>query len=790
MAARRYIGRKVKRKEDPRLLTGKGLYVDDIHLPGMLYAAFLRPPYAHARIKSIDTSRAEKIPGVVGVFTGEYFKDKVAPLMTAWNLTNADLKPVKWPVVAYDKVRFTGDIVAVVVAEDPYTAYDALEAIDVEYEPLPVVVDVEEAVKPGAPQLHDEAPGNVAFRWEFKGGRDFDEIAKEADLIVKQRLINQRLIPSAMETRGAVASYNPASGELTVWVTSQNPHVHRLIMAGVLGIPEHKLRVIAPDVGGGFGSKIPVYPGEVIVSRLAMDLGRPVKWVETRRENFLGTIHGRDHVDYVEVAAKKNGEVLGVRVRTLANLGAYISTAAPGVPTILFGLMLSGPYKIKSVDVEVKGVLTNTTPVDAYRGAGRPEATYILERMMDMVARKLGMDPADVRRVNLIEKAPYTAVTGLLYDSGRYKEVFEKALKIAEYYKWREAQSIERKKGRLIGIGISSYIEMCGLAPSRIARATGFGLGLWESVLVRVHPTGKVSVYTGSHPHGQGEETSFAQIVAEELGIPIEDVEIVHGDTAQTPFGMGTYGSRTTPVGGGAIYRAVQRVKEKAKKIAAGLLEAREEDIEFSEGKFYVKGHPEKSVTFQDVALAAYTADKLPEGVEPGLEAIAFYDPENFTFPYGTHVAVVEVDPDTFKVKILRYVAVDDAGVIINPLLAEGQVHGGVVQGIAQALYEYAVYDEQGNLLTAGFNDYMIPTALDVPNIESHFEETPAPHNPLGAKGIGETGTIASTAAVVNAVLDALAHLGVEHIDMPLTPYKIWKALKDAGLLEKARSGG
>ncbi len=785
---RRYIGRRVRRKEDLRLLTGRGLYVDDIHLPGMVYAAFLRAAYAHARIKSIDTSKAERIPGVIGVFTGEYFKDKVAPLMTAWALTNADLKPIKWPVVAYDKVRFTGDIVAVVVAEDPYTAYDALEAIEVEYEPLPVVVDVEEAVKPGAPQLHDEAPGNVAFHWKFKGGRDFEEVAAEADLVIKKRLINQRLIPAAMEPRAAVASYNPGTEELTVWVTSQNPHVHRLIMAGALGIPEHKLRVIAPDVGGGFGSKIQVYPGEVIVARLAMDLGRPVKWVETRRENFLGTIHGRDHVDYVELAAKKTGEVLGIRVRTLANMGAYLGTAAPGVPTILFGLMLAGPYKIKSVDVEVKGVLTNTTPVDAYRGAGRPEATYILERMMDILARRLGMDPADVRRVNLIEEAPYEAVTGLLYDSGKYREVFEKTLKLAEYYRWREVQSEERKRGRLIGVGIASYIEMSGLAPSRIARATGFGLGLWESVLIRVHPTGKVSVYTGSHPHGQGEETSFAQIVADALGISIDDVEVVHGDTEQTPFGMGTYGSRTTPVGGSAVYKAALRIREKARKIAAALLEAREEDVEFADGRFYVKGHPEKSVTFQDVALAAYTADKLPPDLEPGLEAVVFYDPENFTFPYGTHVAVVEVDPETFKVRILKYLAVDDAGIIINPLLAEGQVHGGVVQGIAQALYEYAVYDESGNLLTAGFNDYMIPTALDVPNVESHFVETPAPHNPIGAKGIGETGTIAATPAVVNAVLDALAHLGVEHIDMPLTPYNIWRALKEAGVLEKLRA--
>jgi len=782
-ASRRYIGARVKRKEDPRFITGRGRYVDDIQMPGMLYAAFLRASYAHAKIKSIDVSRAERIPGVVGVFTGDYFKGKVAPLMTAWALTGADLKPIKWPVVAYDRVRFTGDIVAVVVAEDPYVAYDALEAIDVEYEPLPVVVNVEEAVKPGSPQLHDEAPGNVAFTWRLVGGESFDEVSRKAGRTTSFRLVNHRLIPSAMETRGAVALYNRWTGELTLWVTSQNPHVHRLIVSSVLGIPEHRLRVIAPDVGGGFGSKIPVYPGEVIVSRLAMDLGRPIKWVETRRENFIGTHHGRDHVQYVDVAFTEKGEVLGIRVRALANMGAYLTTAAPGVPTILFGTMLSGPYKIKSVDVEVRGVLTNTTPVDAYRGAGRPEATYLLERAMDIVARELGMDPAVVRRRNLIEKAPYTAVTGLIYDSGSYLEVFEKALAMAGYDEWREIQAKARAEGRLIGIGISSYIEMCGLAPSRIARATGFGMGLWESVTLRVHPTGKVTVLTGSHPHGQGEETSFAMIIADELGIPIEDVDVVHGDTSQTPFGMGTYGSRTLPVGGGAVALAARRIKDKARKIAAALLEAREEDITFSGGKFYVVGHPEKSITFQDIALAAYTADKLPPGLEPGLEAVVFYDPENFTFPYGTHVCVVEIDRETFKPKILRYVAVDDAGVIVNPLLAEGQVHGGVIQGLAQALYEYAVYDESGNLLSAGFNDYMIPTAVDVPNVESYFVETPSPHNPLGAKGIGETGTIASTPAVVNAVLDALAHLGVKHIDMPLTPYRIWLALKEKGVI-------
>jgi len=783
MAKGRFIGQRMRRKEDYRFITGRGTYVDDIRLPGMLHVAFLRSPYAHAKIRGIDVSKALRVEGVVAVYTGKDLAGKVGPLTTGWAIPDADIKITMWSPIATDKVRFVGEIVAAVVAENPYVAYDALNLIDVDYERLPAVVNVEDALKPGAPQIHDNAPGNVAFKWRFRGGEDIDKVFSQADVVIRQRMVQQRLIPSAMEPRAAVASYNKSTGELTLWLTSQNPHVHRVLIAGSLGIPEHKLRVIAPDVGGGFGSKIAAYPGEILVSRIAMELGRPVKWVETRRENFMATTHGRDRVEYVEVAAKRDGTVLGLRVRSLANMGAYLSTAAPGVPTILFATMLSGVYKLRSVDAEVTGVFTNTTPVDAYRGAGRPEATYVLERAMDLVARELGLDPAEVRRRNMIEKAPYSTVTGLTYDSGEYLKVFEKALELAEYRKWREEQARARKEGRLIGIGISSYIEMCGLGPSRIARATGFALGLWESAVIRVHPTGKVSVYIGGHPHGQGEETTFAQVVADQLGITPDDVEIVHGDTASTPFGMGTYGSRTTPVGGGAIAIAARKVLDKARKIAAALLEAREEDVVFTEGRFHVRGVPEKGVTLQEVALAAYTADKLPPGLEPGLEAVAFYDPENFTFPYGTHVCVVEVDKETGKVNILKYVAVDDAGVIINPMIAEGQVHGGVTQGIAQALYEVGIYDSDGNLLTQGFNDYMIPTALDVPNYESYFVETPSPHNPLGVKGIGETGTIASTPAVVNAVVDALAHLGVRHIDMPLLPSRVYAVLKEKGVV-------
>lgn len=782
MTAMRYIGARVKRKEDPRLITGRGLYTADISLSGMLHVAFLRSPYAHARIKSIDTSKALKIPGVVAVYTGLDLKGRVSPVPVGWQLTGADLKIPPWHPLAVDRVRFVGEAVAAVVAEDPYTAYDALEAVDVDYEIYAATTDPEHAAKPDAPQLHEGVPNNVAFRWRLRGG-DVDGAFSQADQVISRKTINQRLVPSAMEPRAAVAQYNRASGELTLWLTSQNPHIHRLLLSAMLGIPESKMRVVAPDVGGGFGSKIPLYPYEAVVSRIAMDLGRPVKWVATRREEFLATTHGRDHVEYVEIAAKSDGTVLGLRVKTYANLGAYLSTAAPGVPTILFGTMLSGPYKIRAVDVEVLGVFTNTTPVDAYRGAGRPEATYILERAMDLVARRLGMDPADVRRKNLIERAPYTTPTGLVYDSGEYLRVFEQALQMAGYAKWREEQRRALKEGRLVGVGISSYIEMCGLAPSRIARATGFGLGLWESAIVRVHPSGKVSVYTGSHPHGQGEETSFAQIVADQLGISVDDVEIVHGDTSGTPFGLGTYGSRTTPVGGGAVALAARRVLQKAAKIAAALLEAREEDLAYEAGRFYVKGTPEKGVSFAEVAAAAYTADKLPPGLEPGLEATVFYDPENFTFPYGTHVCVAEIDRDTGAVKILKYLAVDDAGIIVNPMLAEGQVHGGVAQGLAQALYEFMTYDSSGAPLAQGFNDYMIPTSREIPWIESHFVQTPSPHNPIGVKGIGETGTIASTPCVVNAVLDALSQLGVDHVDMPLTPSRIYSVLREKGVV-------
>ncbi|MFQ6012067.1 MAG: xanthine dehydrogenase family protein molybdopterin-binding subunit [Thermoplasmata archaeon] len=781
-AAEKYVGAPVQRKEDARYVTGTGTYVADLTLPGMLHAVFLRSPYAHAKIKKVDVSAAKALPGVVDVFTGEDLKDDIGSTPTAWLIPDSDLKTPPYQAVATDRVRYAGEAVAVVVAEDPAVGADALDLIDVDYEPLPVVVDQEEALKKGAPQLHEEAPGNQAFKWVLPGG-DVDEAFKEADVVVEQRLVNQRLQPSAMEPRAALAQWDRGEEKLTLWVTSQNPHIHRLILSAfVLGIPENKIRVIAPDVGGAFGSKIPVYPWEAVVSHLARRLGRPVKWVESRTENFQATVHGRDHVQYVQMAAKKDGTILGIKVKAIVNMGAYLSTAAPGVPTILFGFILSGAYTMKATLAEVTGVFTNTTPTDTYRGAGRPEALYAVERIVDILARKLDMDPVEIRRKNFIspDAFPYQVPTGLAYDSGNYPGTLEKALKILDYDEFRTEQAKARKEGRLLGIGFSTYVELCGLAPSPIATATGFQGGLWGSSVCRMLPTGKVSVFTGAHPHGQGEETTFAQIAADELGVPVEDVDIIHGDTDMTPMGMGTYGSRTQPVEGGSVALSARKVVAKAKKIAAHLLEARAEDLAFEAGKFYVKGAPDKAKTIQEVAFASYMAQSLPEGVEPILEATTFYDPENFVFPFGAHIATVEVDPETGEVEILRYVAVDDCGTIINPQIVEGQVHGGVLQGVAQALWEEARYDEDGNLLTGSFTEYMVPTALESPKLEVDHTVTPSPHNPVGAKGVGETGTIAASETIINAVVDALVPYGVVHLDMPATPEKVWRLIQGA----------
>ena len=774
----RVFGSGIRRREDPRLLTGTARYTADITLPGMVHAAILRSPHGHARIRRIDTSRARSAPGVIAAYTAADAEGVLQCIPCAWLLPNAGLKISPYRAMATDAVRYVGDAVAVVVAESEYQAYDALELIEVDYEPLPAVVDPQKAAAAGAPQLHADIPGNLAFHWTVEGG-DVAAAFSSADVVVRDRIIQQRLIPTAMETRGAVAHFTPATGELTIWNTTQNPHIVRFIMSLVTGVPEDRLRVVAPEVGGGFGSKIPQIQGDFITTFCSIRLGRPVRWIETRSENYQSTTHGRDHVQEVELAATKDGRILGLRCSVWAGMGAYLSTAAPGIPTILHGLMLSGPYKVPAVKEDVYGVYTNTTPVEAYRGAGRPEATFMLERMMDVLSHKVNLDPAEVRRRNLIPpfNNGYDVVTGLKYDSGNYQAALDKALAHVGYDTLRSEQAAARKEGRYLGIGVTTYVEICGLGPSQVAGAIGFQGGLWESAIVRVHPSGKVNVFIGASPHGQGEETTFAQVVADELGVGVNDVKVVHGDTDSTPMGWGTYGSRTTAVGGAALAVATRKIKEKAKLLASHLLEAAVEDMDYADGKFFVKGSPDRHKTIQDIALMANVAWNLPQGMEAGLEASSFYDPPNFTYPFGAHVAVVEVDRETGQVRLLRYVAVDDCGPQINPVIVEGQVHGGVVQGIGQALWEEAVYDANGQLLTGSLADYAIPRADVLPAIEVLSTVTPSPHHPLGVKGIGEAGTIASTATVYNAVTDALRPFNAQSLQMPLTPERVWRAM-------------
>ncbi len=780
MAQAKLFGASIKRREDPRLITGRGVFTDDVRLPGQLHAAFVRSPHAHARVRRVDASRARAVPGVVAVYTGaDLAAGGVNPLPCGWLLP--DLKIPEYRGIATERVHFVGHAVAVVLGESPYAARDGADLVVVDYEVLPAVTEADRAVQPGAPELHGNAPGNVAFRWSI-GDREQTEAAiRGAARVVRQRLVNHRLIPNAIEPRASMASYNPATGELTCWVTSQNPHVHRLLMAAfVLGMPEHKVRVIAPDVGGGFGSKIFLYPEEVTVSWASKQLGRPVKWTAERRESFVTDAHGRDHVTDAEMAVDRDGKIVALRVHTVANLGAYLSTFAPLIPTYLYGTLLSGVYEIPQIYCEVVGAFTNTTPVDAYRGAGRPEATYLLERMADLTARAIGMDVAEFRRRNFVpaSKFPYQTPVAFQYDSGDYGPALDRALQMIDYRKFRAEQEAARKEGRYLGIGLATYIEACGPAPSQVAGALGAQAGLWESAQVRVHPTGKITVYTGSHAHGQGHETTFAQLAADALQVPFEDVEIVHGDTAAVPFGMGTYGSRSAAVGGAAIHSAIEKVKAKGKKIAAHLLEASEADLDYQDGKFAVRGSPGRAKTFGEVALMAYLAHNLPKGLEPGLEATAFWDPSNFVFPFGAHAAVVEVSAKTGKVRLLRYVAVDDVGRVINPMIVDGMVHGGIAQGVGQALWEYAAYDSHGQLQTGSMMDYALPKADDLVPYETDRTVTPTPVNPMGVKGAGETGTIASTAAVANAVMDALAPLGIVHLDMPLTPARIWAAVR------------
>lgn len=773
------VGQSLPRREDARLITGRGHYTADVNRPGQLHAIMLRSPHAHARIRSIRVGNARSAPGVQAIYTGRDLAGRVGAVPTAWLPPESHLAVTEHWCLAVDTVRYVGDAVAMVVADTVSAARQARNLIEVDYDVLPAVVSVTDAFREGAPRVHESLPNNVALHW--RSGNDVDDAFSAADVVVRRTIVQQRLIPNPMEPRAAVAEYDPASDSLTLWATSQNPHIHRLLVANLLGLSEHRVRVIARDVGGGFGSKIACYPDEVLVGFAARELRRPVKWVEERREHFLATTHGRDHVEEVELAGKRDGTLSAIRVKVLANMGAYLSTAAPGVPTILFGLIVNGAYDIPKASVEVRGMYTNTTPVDAYRGAGRPEATNLIERMVDAFAREVGLDPIEVRRKNLLpdEAFPYTNAFGITYDSGRYRDALDKALEHLHLEAFRREQAEARKAGRFLGLGVSTYVEMCGLGPSEVAGAVGFQGGLWEHALVRVLPTGKVIVMTGISPHGQGEETTFAQVVADRLGCPIEDIEIVHGDTDQVSMGWGTYGSRSTAVGGGALAVALDRVVEKARRIAAHSLEAAVEDLRFDGGRFSVRGVPDRAVSFAEVALKAHLAWSLPAGVEPGLEATANYNPVNFTYPFGTHVAVVEVDPETGQVALRRYIAVDDCGPRINPMIVDGQVRGGIVQGIGQALWETAVYDEAGQLVSGSLMDYALPKARFLPPIETDATVTPAPHNPLGVKGVGETGTIAATPTVVNAVLDALEPLGIRDLDMPLTPERIWRAIQD-----------
>ncbi len=787
----RAFGASIKRKEDPRLITGEARYLEDLNLTGTLHAAILRSPFAHARIKSIDTSQAAAHPGVVAVFTGHDFMD-LNPLPAAWVVTGADVHTNTPRALEVEKVTHVGQGVAVVVAEDRYTAQDALGLIHVDWETLPVVVDAKMATEPGAPLVHENAPNNVCLDWSIGDQGATDQALGEADVVVRQSLVNQRLIPNPMEARGCMAQYDPAGQAYTVWMTSQAPHVMRLLMtAFVFGIPENKMRVISPQVGGGFGTKIFLYPEYVLVAALAKKVGAPVKWMETRSENYVATTHGRDHITDIEVGATKDGRIQGLKVHTFANLGGTLSTIATGIPTTLYGRLLSGAYKIPHFYCNVKGVYTNTSMVDAYRGAGRPEATYVVERAMDLVAAELGMDPSEIRRKNFIqpEDFPYAPadniLAGLKYDSGNYEGTLDLALNMVGYEDFRRKQAEARDQGRYLGIGFSSYIEICGVAPSAWIGlpGQGWGAGLWESANVRVHLTGKVVVTTGSQSHGQGLETTFAQIVADELGVPVDDITVEHSDTQGTPFGYGTYGSRSTAVGGIALYNSVQQIKEKAMKLGAYMLEAAEEDVVYdaAEGKVHVKGSPEQAKTIQEIALQAAVAYDLPAGMEAFLDYTSYYDPPNCTYPFGTHVCMVEVDVETGAVKILRYAAADDVGPQINPMIVEGQLHGGIAQGIGQALWEGAVYDERGQLVSGSMMDYSMPKAQFFPAIETGQTVTPSPTNPLGVKGAGEAGTIGAAPAVVNAVMDALSPFGIRHLDMPLTAEKVWRAVQQKG---------
>jgi aerobic carbon-monoxide dehydrogenase large subunit len=772
------IGASAKRREDLRFITGKGHYVDDINQPGQTYAYFLRSPHAHARIVSIDTQAAKAAPGVLGIFTGADIEaDKLGGLICGWMIHSKDGSPMKaaaHPALAQGKVRYVGDHVAVIIAETYAQAKDAAEKIDVTYEVLPAAADIAAAQAPGAPQIHEVAPDNNVYEWHIGDKAATDAAFAAAAHITKLDIVNNRLVPNPMEPRAAIGDYDSGSECFTLHTTSQNPHVARLILSAFIGIaPENKLRVIAPDVGGGFGSKIFVYAEETVCIWAARKIGHPVKWTSDRSEAFLSDAHGRDHVTHAELALDANRKILGLRVKTAANLGAYLSTFASAVPTYLYACLLSGQYDIPAIYAEVDAVYTNTTPVDAYRGAGRPEATFVVERLIEVAARETGLDPLAFRKQNFVKTFPHQTPVIMAYDAGDYLASLEKAAELADLKNFPQRKRDSARQGKLRGIGFSSYIEACGIAPSAAVGSLGAGVGLWESAEVRVNPIGTVEVLTGSHSHGQGHETTFAQLVSERLGIPIENVSIVHGDTDKVQMGMGTYGSRSGAVGMSAIFKALDKVEAKAKKVASYVLEAAEQDIEFKDGKFTVKG-TDKSADWGTVALNAYIAHKFSgQELEPGLKEGAFWDPTNFTFPAGMHICELEVDPETGIVTILRWTAVDDFGTLINPMIVEGQVHGGVAQGVGQALLEGVRYDAAGQLLTASFMDYCMPRADDLPSLVVGTTTTPAPSNPLGIKGCGEAGAIAAPPAVINALTDALGH---EEISMPATPQAVWRA--------------
>jgi carbon-monoxide dehydrogenase large subunit len=769
--AQTYVGQAMKRKEDPRLVSGSSTYVDDIVLPGMLHMAVVRSMHGHAQIKRVDASAAQMLPGVIAVVTGEEISSSCGVVPCAAEMPG--LKRPQRPLLAVGRVRFVGEPIAAVVATNKYIARDAAELIEIDYEALPAVVDPEQAMQISSPKLYDEFSDNIAYKFGFEHGNT-DEAFRNAEVIVHGRFVNQRLAPVAMEPRGAVAAFQMPDNELVVWSSTQVPHLLRTQLALMHGIPENKVRVVTPEVGGSFGSKLNVYAEEGLVVYLAKKTGHPVKWIEERRENMAATIHGRDQINYVDLALKRDGTILGMKLNAVADLGAYFQLLTPMIPT-LTGLMAPGCYSFQALKFDQVGVLTNKMATDAYRGAGRPEATYLIERIIDMAAQKLNMDPVEIRRRNFPspDQFPFKTAGGMIYDSANYGLALDRALERADYTALRNKQAELRKQGKYMGIGISSYVEVCAMGPSVAMPAGG-----WESGNVRIEPTGKVTILTGASPHGQGQETTFAQIVADEFGITPDDIVVIHGDTARIPYGIGTFGSRGTAVGGTAMLLAARDLKEKLKKIAAHLLSTTPDAIEVGPGKFFVKTDSGRFLNYIDVVSAAYMARNLPPGLEPGLDATRFFEPSNFTFPFGSHVCVVEIDEDTGEPKITKYVAVDDCGNVINPLLVEGQVHGGLAQGISQALYEEVVYDENGQLLTGSLMDYAIPRAHDFPEFELDRTATPSPVNPLGVKGVGEAGTIGSTPAVVNAIVDALSPLGVTHIDMPIRPEKIWKILK------------